>query len=349
MRQIEWKNDKLYLLDQRFLPSEEVLLECSDYNEVCLAIKTLAVRGAPLIGVTAAMGVCLALNANKTNSLETLKKETKEAALTLRVARPTAVNLMWAIDKIVEVIDDDSIMTAEMFKKAVFGKAMEIWNEDIELCQKMGFYGSVLIPNNANIITHCNTGKLATSGNGTALSVIKQACQDGKKIHVFVDETRPLLQGARLTAWELSKDHIPFTLITDNMAAFVMKTKKVDLVITGADRIASNGDSANKIGTYGLALAAKAHNIPFYIAAPYSTIDLSISSGDEIAIEERNADEVRSLGGIKIAPEDCNVYNPAFDVTPNELISAIITDRGVIRQPYSVNLKQSLSGILVNG
>ena len=348
MKQIEWKNAKLYLLDQRLLPSEESLLECNSYNDVCMAISTLAVRGAPLIGVAGAFGVVLAgICENSSISLFKIKENIKKTALKIRSTRPTAVNLMWAIDSMIKVLDND-FSSLQDINKALLSKAMDIWNEDIELCAKMGHYGAELIPNNANIITHCNTGSLAASGDGTALSVIRHAHNAGKKIHVFVDETRPLLQGSRLTAWELSKYNIPYTLITDNMAAHVMKTKKVDLVITGADRIVANGDSANKIGTYGLSVLAKAHNVPFYITAPYSTVDLNISSGDQIVIEERNPDEVRCLAGIKTAPENCNVYNPAFDVTPSEFISAIITDKGIIRPPYTVNIKQALLGELTN-
>lgn len=348
MKQIEWKNEKLYLLDQRILPSKESLLECSNYSDVCEAIKTLAVRGAPLIGVAGAFGVVLAgIHNIKSENILEIKENIKKIALTIRETRPTAVNLMWAIDKMIAVLSDD-FLTLQDINEALLNKAMEIWDEDIELCSKMGHYGALLIPQNANIITHCNTGSLAASGDGTALAAIRQAHREGKKIHVFVDETRPLLQGARLTAWELSKYGIPYTLITDNMAAHVMKTKKVDLVITGADRIAANGDSANKIGTYGLSVLAKAHSIPFYITAPYSTVDLSLSSGDKIVIEERNPDEVRSLGGVRTAPENCNVYNPAFDVTPSEFITAIITDKGIVKPPYTENLEKTLSGELAN-
>ncbi len=345
MKQIEWNNNILYLLDQRKLPAETAILECKNHHDVCMAIKTLAVRGAPLIGVAAAMGLVLSSIANEFETAEELRNYVESAEKELRSTRPTAVNLMWALDRMLTAIDKPGYLTAESLRKLILEEAMAIWEEDCELCRLMGINGAAVIPDNANIITHCNTGSLAASGDGTALSVIRQAHRDGKKIHVFVDETRPLLQGARLTAWELSKDGIPYTLITDNMAAHVMKEKKIDLAITGADRIAANGDSANKIGTYGLAVIAKAHNVPFYIAAPYSTIDLGIKSGKEIVIEQRDPDEVRFFGSRQTAPENCNVYNPAFDVTPAELIRAIITDRGIIEQPFATNLKQTLCGV----
>ena len=294
IKQIEWKNDILTLLDQRLLPITEKYIECTKYDQIIDAIKTLAVRGAPLIGVSAGMGIVVASKETDKKG-EELRQYVIEAEKKLRASRPTAVNLMWALDRMMPFIMSDP-SDSEAYISASEKAALNIWNEDIELCRKMGEYGLEIVPQNANIITHCNTGSLATAGDGTALAVIRAAHRAGKNIHVFADETRPLLQGARLTAWELAHDSIPFTLICDGMSSYVMKNKKIDLVITGADRIAGNGDSANKIGTYGLAVSAKYHNVPFYIAAPYSTLDLSIKSGEQIVIEQRKAEEVRSFG-----------------------------------------------------
>ena len=338
IKQIEWKNDILTLLDQRLLPITEKYIECTKYDQIIDAIKTLAVRGAPLIGVSAGMGIVVASKETDKKG-EELRQYVIEAEKKLRASRPTAVNLMWALDRMMPFIMADP-SDSEKYISALEKEALEIWNEDIELCRKMGEYGLEIVPQNANIITHCNTGSLATAGDGTALAVIRAAHRAGKNIHVFADETRPLLQGARLTAWELAHDSIPFTLICDGMSSYVMKNKKIDLVITGADRIAGNGDSANKIGTYGLAVSAKYHNVPFYIAAPYSTLDLSIKSGEEIVIEQRKAEEVRSFVGVRTSPENCDVLNPAFDVTPAELIAGIITDRGIVRPPFTEGLKK---------
>ncbi len=344
MKQIEWKNEKLYILDQTLLPLAVNYIECTDYEQVCEAIKKLSVRGAPLIGVTASLAIVLASQQSIALDIDSMKKYLLNAAHDIRAARPTAVNLMWAVDRMIKIINADYV-SKKTLKEAIRNEAFEIWEEDRQLCLMMGGHGLPLIPDEAVILTHCNTGSLAAAGDGTALSVIRHAHRSGKKIHVYVDETRPLLQGSRLTAWELTNDGIPFTLIADNMAAHVMRTKKVSLVITGADRIALNGDSANKIGTYGLSVLAKHHGIPFYITAPYSTIDLSIKSGNEITIEERSGDEVRSFGGIFCAPEKCRVYNPAFDVTPGELITAIITDKGIINPPYIQNIQAVIGGL----
>ncbi|MCQ2735787.1 MAG: S-methyl-5-thioribose-1-phosphate isomerase [bacterium] len=340
MKQIEWLNGTLRLLDQRKLPLSMEYIDCDDYMLVYDAIKTLAVRGAPLIGVSAAMGICVAARQAVKGGFD-VQKYTADAEKKLRSARPTAVNLMWALDRMLPFIaaysGDNDAYIASLDKEA-----FAIWEEDIELCRKMGEFGLDVVPQNANIITHCNTGSLATAGDGTALAVIRHAHRAGRNIHVYADETRPLLQGARLTAWELDQDGIPFTLMCDNMSSHLMKTHKIDLIVTGADRIAANGDSANKIGTYGLAVSAAYHKVPFYIAAPYSTIDMSIKSGDEIIIEQRNPEEVRSLGGVRTAPEGCDAFNPAFDVTPNSLIKGIITDRGIIRPPFDINLRKLL-------
>lgn len=340
MKQIEWSNGELSLLDQRKLPLSVEYLKCVNFMQVYDAIKTLAVRGAPLIGVAAAMGVVLASKESAFEPLSKIKTYTAEAALKLRSARPTAVNLMWALDRMLPLINsDEDDLTS--YLKALEREALAIWAEDIDLCDKIGAFGAELIPRDASIITHCNTGSLATAGSGTALSVIRHAFRQGKNIHVYADETRPLLQGSRLTVWELCEDRIPCTLICDNMAAHVMKTKNITLAITGADRIASNGDSANKIGTYGLAIAAAYHGIPFYIAAPYSTVDLAVSSGKDIVIEERQPDEVCRCGDVRVAPEICRAFNPAFDVTPAELITGIITDKGVIYPPYDEKLRKA--------
>lgn len=337
IEQIAWRDGRLVLLDQRRLPLCVEYIDCVDYMQVYDAIRTLAVRGAPLIGVSAAMGVVLA--ARSRMGSPDLAEFTAAAEAKLRSARPTAVNLMWALDRMLPFIaapSDD----AEAYVRGLEGEALGIWREDVELCRRIGESGLEVVPANASIITHCNTGSLATAGDGTALAVIRHAHRAGRNVQVYADETRPLLQGARLTAWELSEDGIPFTLMCDGMSSHLMKTRKIDLVITGADRIASNGDSANKIGTYGLAVSAAYHHVPFYIAAPYSTIDMSIGSGDEIVIEQRNPEEVRSLGGVRTAPEGCDVFNPAFDVTPASLISGIITDRGIVRPPFDLNLRK---------
>lgn len=336
--QIGYDEMTLSILDQRKLPLKIEYIKAEKLQQVCDAIKTLAVRGAPLIGVTAALGLRLVSDRYSGNELGELKAILLAAEKELRATRPTAVNLMWGLDRMLAVIALE-YSSIEKLKAAVAKEAMTIWHEDVELCERMGRYGAELIPDKSHIITHCNTGALATAGIGTALGVILTAHDAGKQLHVYVDETRPLLQGGRLTAWELACAKVPFTLITDNMAAHVMKTRHVDLAITGADRIAANGDSANKIGTYSLAVVAKAHNVPFYIAAPYSTIDMNIKSGDQIVIEQRAAAEVRGFGDLIWAPE-CEVYNPAFDVTPAELISGIITDRGIVYPPFEQNLKR---------
>jgi methylthioribose-1-phosphate isomerase len=310
---LRWDGRSLFLLDQRLLPREEVWIECRTSSEVAEAIRTMVVRGAPAIGVSAAFG--LAMAAQRGDDLAIAGEE-------LRQARPTAVNLAWAIDRMLRA-DGDLTLEAE-----------RILTEDVAANRRMGQYGAELLGAQSTILTHCNAGALATGGYGTALGVIRAAVESGKRVAVFADETRPYLQGARLTAWELQRDGIDVTLITDSMSGHFFQQGKFDAVIVGADRIAANGDAANKIGTYTVAVLANAHGIPFYIAAPVSTIDPNCPTGAEIPIEERSAREVTDIGGMRMAPEGIRVEHPAFDVTPARLITAIITERGVLRAPY---------------
>ena len=332
MKSIEWSNGSVRFIDQTRLPLEEVYIQTDDYAVIADAIRTLKIRGAPLIGVAAAYGVALAALKFNYSDLQLLKQNVHRAIDELASTRPTAVNLFWSLERMKAIID--SAHSAEEGIQSLISEAVAIHREDEEMCRKIGEHGSALIPDNASILTHCNTGALATGGEGTAQSVITTAHRQGKSIKVYVDETRPLLQGARLTTWELKKADIDVTLITDGMGAFLMQQKKVDLVIVGADRIAANGDIANKIGTYNLAVSAHHHNIPFYVAAPGTTIDSSISSGEHIIIEERNATEVTETFGKRIAPDNIKVYSPAFDITPATLITSIITERGVFRPPF---------------
>ncbi|MBM7867053.1 S-methyl-5-thioribose-1-phosphate isomerase [Heliobacterium gestii] len=339
MDTMRWQDDHLLLLDQTKLPLVEEYIECWDHIILCDAIKKLKVRGAPAIGAAAAFGVALAaLNYTGEDPGE-FEAEVKQAIIDLGKTRPTAVNLFWALRRMAAVLADIRTYSVKQQQERLLAEAKAIFDEDRAMNEQMGQYGLELIPESAGILTHCNAGALATAGYGTALGVIRAAHHAGKEISVFADETRPLLQGARLTAWELMQDGISVTLITDSMAAYVMKQKLVDLVIVGADRITANGDVANKIGTYGVALAAKAHGIPFYVAAPASTFDLSLATGQEIPIEERDAEEVRRVGESITAPPGVPVYNPAFDVTPAELVTAFITDRGVFRPPYLESLR----------
>lgn len=332
MRAIKWENNMLYLLNQTLLPQKEEWIECRDAKRVEDAIKKLEVRGAPAIGVAAAFGLVLAAQNSKGNRSQFLQQ-----AASLRASRPTAVNLMWAIDSLLEKA---KLIENENLPSFLEREAEKMLLEDIETNKRIGENGASLFSSSATILTICNTGSLATAGYGTALGVIRKLFELKKLSHVYACETRPLLQGSRLTAYELIADKIPSTLITDNMAGWTMKSKKIDAVIAGADRIALNGDTANKIGTYSLAVLAKAHNIPFYIAAPQSTFDLTITDGSMIPIEERNPDEVRKMGDTWTAPATMNVFNPAFDVTPNELISGIITDRGVLKPPFLEMISQ---------
>lgn len=338
MKSIEWTGEKVRLIDQTKLPLEEVYLETTDYREVADAIKRLKIRGAPAIGIAAAFGFALGACEFIGNDREEFVRHMEEVADTLLKTRPTAVNLPWAVRRMKRVIDANQDSTIAEIKALLLAEAKRILAEDIVTCKRIGQHGAELVPKRAGILTHCNTGALATGDYGTAQSIIVTAHESGKQIRVFVDETRPLLQGARLTTWELMKRNIETTLITDNTAAFVMQKGWVDLVVVGADRIASNGDVANKIGTYNLAVLAEKHKIPFYVAAPVSSIDFQLSSGNEIPIEERDPAEVTEGFGRRIAPLDVNVYSPAFDVTPHELVTAIITEHGVTRPPYDVTI-----------
>ncbi|MCK9410370.1 MAG: S-methyl-5-thioribose-1-phosphate isomerase [Bacteriovoracaceae bacterium] len=331
---IEWNGSSVRFLDQTQLPDAEVYTETNDLDVLIDAINRLKVRGAPLLGITAAYGVLLGTHSAIDASAETFKNRVESAAASIAATRPTAVNLFWSLERMRKILRLNSSDTPKMLFEKLKAEAVAIHTEDRTMCEAMGKAGAELIPNGASILTHCNTGALATGGIGTAFGVLFSAHHSGKKIHVYADETRPLLQGARLTMWELQKEGIPATLITDNAAAWTMKSKKIDLVITGADRIAVNGDTANKIGTYNLAVLAKEHNIPFYIVAPSSTIDPAIPSGDQMIIEERSADEVINGFGKRTAPVDSDVFSPAFDVTPNTLISGIITETGVHTAPY---------------
>lgn len=329
---VEWKDGAVRLLDQSRLPGAVEFLDCRDYKAVADAIRTLKVRGAPAIGVTAAMGVALGAQTIHATDYPTFAQAVLTICDDLAATRPTAVNLFWALERMrrkLELVRDQPVST---IKQVLTLESQAILEEDITLCKTMGRHGAELIRDGQTVLTHCNAGSLATAGYGTALGVIRAAYEQGKKINVIADETRPVLQGSRLTAWELMQDHIPVTLITDNMAGSLMRQGKIHLCVVGADRIAANGDVANKIGTYSVAVLAKAHNIPFYVAAPYSTIDLNTKSGDQIPIEQRNPSEVTSIHGSHlIAPKGVAVYNPAFDVTPAELITGIITERGVFK------------------
>ncbi len=339
MRTIEWHNGTVRLIDQRKLPHHLVVEECTDYRQLAAAIKEMHIRGAPAIGVAAAFGLALVAHHSRASSPDELLRELEEAASVLGNTRPTAVNLFWALDRILAKAHSHQGNLASL-KEAVIAEALLIAEEDVETNKKMGLHGAKLIKDGSNILTHCNTGALATVDYGTALGVIRTAWEQGKRIHVWVDETRPRLQGARLTAWELKQLGIPATLIPDNAAGMLMRQGKVDIVLVGADRIAANGDVANKIGTYNLAVLAHEHGIPFYSVAPTSTIDLSIPSGEHIPIEERDPSEVTHIEGIPIAPEGFPVYNPAFDVTPHRFITGIVTEKGIVYPPFDLNLRR---------
>ena len=337
---IRWDHDEgaLVLLDQTRLPGEIIYEHCRDLQSVAEAIRRLKVRGAPAIGVAAAYGVVTGIQRSGADDYASICGEVDDAADILAATRPTAVNLFWALDRMRRTVREHRGVPAEDIKRALLREAQSIQAEDETTCRLIGEHGAALLRPGQTVLTHCNAGALATSGTGTALAVVYHAHDEGKRIHVFADETRPVLQGARLTAWELARAGIGVTLICDNMAAQVMKEGRIDSVIVGADRVAANGDVANKIGTYGVAVLADAHDVPLYVAAPFSSIDLSIASGHEIPIEEREAAEITQGPGGRNAPEEVEVYNPAFDVTPARYVSAIITERGVARQPYAESL-----------
>jgi len=340
IKTIEWTESGVVMLDQTLLPGEEIYHTYTNHLEVAEAIRSMVIRGAPAIGVAAAMGVALGVKIAKAGSAAELDSIFDRICEDIQSTRPTAVNLFWAVKRIRSVYGRERSHGIEAIRSALIRESVAMHSEDVEANRMIGRRGQELIPGKARVLTHCNAGALATAGYGTALGVIRAAVEAGKEIQVFADETRPFLQGARLTAWELEKDRIPVTVITDNMAGHFMQKGEIDCVVVGADRIAANGDVANKIGTYSVAVLAKENGIPFYVAAPISTFDLSIPDGSHIPIEERNADEVRKIKGINITPSDVRVANPAFDVTPNRYVSAIITERGVARSPYNESLKE---------
>lgn len=346
IRTVYWEDDSVVMIDQKALPLEERYIACRDYREVIAAIKDLTVRGAPAIGVAAALGIALGCLRSPAADVRALQDDFDRICDEFSRSRPTARNLFWAIERMRAYFASsrqgwDSV---EAIKAALVEEAARIADEDVAANRRIGFYGKRFIAPGSRILTHCNAGALATAGYGTALGVIRAAWEEGKEIHVYVDETRPVLQGARLTAWELVKEGIPATLITDNMAGSLMQQGKIDLVITGADRIAANGDTANKIGTYSVAVLAKEHGIPFYVAAPLSTIDRRVKTGRDIPIEQRADDEVATFQGVRSAPEGVDVWNPAFDVTPHRYIKAIITDAGVAERPYGKSLRELVNG-----
>lgn len=343
IKTIEWTSEGVRMIDQRLLPTEEKYLLLRSYEEVAEAIKQMVVRGAPAIGVSAAMGLALGAQQSVGTSVADLEYDFDYMCEVMAATRPTAVNLFWAIERMREALRRAKAQTdnVEEVKAFLVTEAQAIFAEDLASNRALGRFGGELIPDNSTVLTHCNAGALATAGDyGTALGVIRGARDAGKRVAVIADETRPFLQGTRLTAWELNKDDIPVTIITDNMAGHVMKSGQVDAVVVGADRIAANGDTANKIGTYMVAVLARQHDIPFYVAAPISTIDLSLATGEEIPIEERDSREVTHVRDQRLAPEGVSVQNPAFDVTPSEFITAIITDKGVARPPFIESLRR---------
>jgi methylthioribose-1-phosphate isomerase len=338
---IEWTERGVVMLDQRRLPAEEIRYTYTDYRDVAKAIREMVIRGAPAIGVAAAMGVALGVQKSSASAVEGLKAEFPEICDTLAKTRPTAVDLFWALERMKRRFEEvlQSHTDLASIRKAMIAEAKDVHLEKLATDEAIGRYGAEFMPKDGQVMTQCNAGALATAGIGTALGVIRVAFQQGRKLHVLVPETRPYLQGARLTAWELHRGGIPLTLITDNMVGHFLKTGKVGAVVTGADRIAANGDTANKIGTYQIAVLAKENNVPFYIAAPISTFDLTIAGGEQIPIEERTAEEVTHIQGVRIAP-DVHAAHPAFDVTPHRYIRAIFTERGVAKAPYTESLKR---------
>jgi methylthioribose-1-phosphate isomerase len=338
---IEWRKDRIRILDQRKLPQEVRYLDCRDASSVAKAIRNMAIRGAPAIGVAAAMGIALAAQKIKSHWPGGFHKSIEKVCHQMRQTRPTAVNLFWAIDRMKRILDQIHSHGIEEIKAELREEAFRIYEEDVEVNRKIGENGKILIHDGDGVLTHCNAGALATAGYGTALGVIFAAWTEGKRFRVFVDETRPLLQGARLTAWELAQEKIPVTILTDNMAGWLMKKGEINLVLVGADRIAHDGDTANKIGTYPLAVLSKWHGLPFYVAAPTSTVDISLVSGKDIPIEERAPEEVTHFRGRRITPNGIYVFNPAFDVTPHSLIRGIITEKGIIRKPFGKKLRRA--------
>jgi methylthioribose-1-phosphate isomerase len=335
--------DAVVMIDQRKLPAQEIYIRCKTANEVARAIRTMVIRGAPAIGVAAAMGIALGMRKSTTTGTQKFAAEFYKVCELMAATRPTAVNLFWAIERMKRAFASgaEAGESVDQIKDRLDREAQAIHDEDVANCRAMGAFGAAVVPAEARILTHCNAGALATAGYGTALGVIRGAVEAGKHVTVFADETRPFLQGARLTAWELVRDGIHTTVIADNMAGSLMRQGKVDLVVVGADRIAANGDTANKIGTYSVAVLAREHRIPFYVAAPLSTIDLATPDGQRIPIEERNAREVTHTGGSQVVPDGAQVWNPAFDVTPHALIAGIITERGIFSPPYTESLARA--------
>ena len=337
---LEWTKSGVVFIDQTKLPTEEVYVTCTTHQQVADAIRNMVVRGAPAIGVAAAMGIALGVKNSKAENGADLKKDFDQICETIRQTRPTAVNLFWAIRRMTEKFELLRIRPIAQIKQELVEESQRMHAEDIAANQAMGRHGATLMPSSGGVLTHCNAGALATAGYGTALGVIRAAVEQGKKIHVYADETRPFLQGARLTAWELMKDGIPTTVISDNMAGAMMQQGKIGAIVVGADRIAANGDVANKIGTYTVAVLAKEHGVPFYVAAPISTVDLECPDGSKIPIEQRNPREVTHIAGKQMVPDGVQVENPAFDVTPAKYVAAIITERGIARAPYEQSLSQ---------
>jgi methylthioribose-1-phosphate isomerase len=340
---VAWQDGEVVMIDQRRLPAEEVYLRCRDHSEVAKAIKDMAIRGAPAIGVAAALGIALGVRTSRSEG-EELRAAFDRICQDLAATRPTAVNLFWAIERMRRRFEAERAQGGAAVRDALLEEALAIEDEDVAACRRIGDLGAELIPEQARVLTHCNAGALATAGYGTALGVIRSAARQGKIKNVLADETRPYLQGARLTAWELARDGIPTTLIADNMAGHMMARGEVDAIVVGADRIAANGDVANKIGTYTLAVLARENGLPFYVAAPVSTIDLRTPSGDAITIEERAPDEITHHGGRRLAPHGIAVRNPAFDVTPHRYVTAIVCERGVARPPYTESLARLVGG-----
>jgi methylthioribose-1-phosphate isomerase len=335
---ISWENDRVLLLDQTRLPVEQVYLTCEDYRAVASAIKGMVVRGAPAIGVAAAMGIALGALQITAADRSDFRRQFEKICSEFAATRPTAVNLFWAIDRMKRLVDSLAGSSVESLQRRLKEEALKMAGEDISINRRIGAMGKELIRDGDTVLTHCNAGALATAGYGTALGVIRAAHEEGKKFGVFACETRPFLQGARLTAWELNESGIPVTVITDSMAGHAMRTKKIALVITGADCVCANGDVANKIGTYSLAVLAREHGIPFYVAAPVSTLNMRRKTGDDVAIEERSPGEMTHFGGKRIVPDGVNVWNPAFDITPAKYLSGLITEEGIIRKPFKRNL-----------
>jgi methylthioribose-1-phosphate isomerase len=342
---IDWTDDAVVMIDQRKLPSQETYLRCRTAPEVARAIKTMVIRGAPAIGVAAAMGLALGVKGSKATGTQKLAAEFQRLCDLMAGTRPTAVNLFWAIDRMKRAFAAgvERGESVDQLKDRLASEARQIHDEDVASCRRLGQHGADVVPQTARVLTHCNAGALATAGYGSALGVVRAAVEQGKHVRVLADETRPFLQGARLTAWELVRDGIETTVITDSMAGPLMREGDVDLVVVGADRIAANGDVANKIGTYTVAVLAKEHNVPFYVAAPVSTIDLSTPDGRHIPIEERDRREITHLKSLRLTPEGALVRNPAFDVTPHHLIAGIITERGIFRPPFAETLARALA------